>query len=291
MKNFLRLALVFALAVTAAGASVVPSAPNPTRFNPGDVMLATDWNNTVVGVYTWLNTYVVAALNKVTAKGDLYAYDGSAIQKRAVGTNGKVLVSRSSDSLGVAWETMTGSDSRTTKGDLITLDATGLIARVPVGTDGQVLGLADGYPTWTSQNTNPFPQGAIVAWSPAAAGTSTIPTGWTLADGSAGAPNLIGLFVIGTKPVGSPSSASPGGFGAYSPDSMHGSATHSHTGAIQAVTVIGNGSSSTHTTASGTTFTASTYAHTHTAASNLVRTITAGSCEPADYALVYIMKL
>ena len=292
MTNFIRLLVVFLLATSIAWASVVPPVGNPARFNPADTMRTVDhWNPTVVGIYTWVNTYIVGALNKLTAKGDMYIYDGSQLQKLAVGANTFKLVSRSSSQYGVQWENYTGENPRTTKGDLIYYDGAGNVNRLPVGVDGQVLTIGmTSTPSWSNVVSNPFPVGAIVSWSPAAAGTTTIPTGWTLCDGTSNSPNLIGLFVIGTKPIGSSSSASPGGFGAYTPDTQHGSNSHTHSGGLQAVEIIGDGSTSTHVAQAGSSFTASTLNHTHTA-NNYTRTISAGSGEPADYALVYIMKL
>lgn len=291
MTIFIRLLVVFLLASTIAGARVVEPAPRPARFNPGGLMRTlTDWNPTVVGVYTWVNDNIVATLNKLTAKGDFYIYDGAMLQKLPVGADGEVLRCDESEPFGVKWEAFTGEDPRATKGDIIYRDALGNILALPVGADGQVLTLVDGLPSWSDALTNPLPAGAIAAWSPAAAGTSTIPTGWTLCDGTADSPNLIGLFVIGTKPTGSSSSPSPGGFGAYTADTQHGGATHTHSKGSQVVTITGDGSTSTYVCQGGTTFTASKSAHTHTA-NNFVRPISAGSCEPADYALVYIMKL
>lgn len=295
MTNFIRLFLVFLLATAVASASVCPPIGQPARFNPGDVMRTLDhWNPTVVGVYTWLNTNVVAPLNLLVTKGDLYVYDGAHLQKLAVGTNGHKIVSRSSEQVGVKWESYSGEQPLTTKGDLLYFQDK-LVKRLPSGVDGQVLTVsATGVPSWSSALTNPFPVGSIVSWSPAAAGTSTIPSGWALCDGSNGTPNLIGLFVIGTKPNGSSSSASSGGFGAYTADSQHGSNTHIHSGYIASASGGGTGDGSNSQAPIILNGAPNQFgnpgSHYHSIPP-FVRSIQTASGEPADYALCYIMKL
>lgn len=289
MTNLIRLFLVFLLATAVASASVCPPIGQPARFNPGDVMRTLDhWNPTVVGVYTWLNTNVVAPLNLLVAKGDLYVYDGASLQKIAVGTDGHKVVSRSSEQVGIRWESYSGEQPLTTKGDLLYFQDR-LVKRLPVGVDGQVLTVgATGVPLWSSALSNPFPVGSIVSWSPAAAGTSTVPSGWALCDGSNGTPNLIGLFVIGTKPNGSSSSASSGGFGAYTADTGHGNKEHGHVGYIIGAQVT-SASSGSQTVQGGVSL-AATGNHAHST-NMILRGVSASAMEPADYALCYIMKL
>ncbi len=292
MINFIRLFCIFLLSATIAGASVCPPIGQPSRFNPGDTMKTlTDWNPTVVGVYTWVNTNIADTLNKLTAKGDMYVYDGSVLQKRAVGTNGQLLVSRPTDPFGVAWETYTGEDPRTTKGDVTVYNGAGLVERLPVGTDGQVLTVSANTAAWTDVVTNPFPRGAIASWSPAAAGTSTIPTGWALCDGTNSTPNLIGRFVIGAKPTGSSSSASIGGFGAYTADTANGANTHIHGSVLATGITTGPGTNvAVVLNAVGSGIASNQDIHTH-GISSVTRAIATRSGEPADFALVYIMKL
>jgi len=72
----------------------------------------------------------------LTTKGDINIY--STIDTRlAVGTNGQVLSSDSTESTGLKWITNSASDPVTTKGDLFTFDT--VDQRLPVGTNGQVL--------------------------------------------------------------------------------------------------------------------------------------------------------
>lgn len=293
MNLILRTIIILILTATAVGATVCPPIGQPTRYNPGDPYgPVANWNNTVVGVYTWVNTNIVNTLNKLTAKGDMYVYDGAALQKLAVGSNGKLLVSRSTDPKGVAWETYAGEDPRTTKGDTTYYDGVGGVQRLAVGADNQVLTVsASGIPSWTDVVSNPFPRGSVVSWSPAGAGTSTIPTGWTLCDGTNSSPNLIGLFVIGTKPTGSASSASLGGFGAYTADTTHGSNSHIHGSALATGITTGPGTNvAVILNAVGSGIASNQDIHTH-GISSVSRTIATHSGEPADYALVYIMKL
>lgn len=97
----------------------------------------------------------------VTAKGDLVGATGSGVPARvAVGTNGQVLTADSSQATGVAWSAAPGGGILATivdaKGDLIAGTAADTVARLAVGTDGQVLTAASAQSTgllWATPTT------------------------------------------------------------------------------------------------------------------------------------------
>jgi hypothetical protein len=257
---------------------------------------ATDWNNTIPGVCTYINNNIAAVLNVLTAKGDFYVYDGTALRAQTVGSNNKVLQADSTTNTGLSWNTYTGAAPLTTKGDLAVCNGS-IVTRVGIGTDGfalqanssDLLGV-----TWTSQSTgSQFPKGSVFAWSPIGAGTSTVPAGFVLCDGSNGTPNLIGLFVIGTRPNGSTSTPAPGGFGAYTVDAAgSGSKTHSHSVTSNATTTSPglSGSPAYIDIVPGSTVVNNgNPAHEHDIPS-AGGTSGAPTVEPSDYVLVYIMR-
>ena len=279
-------ALLFALP---ALASVVSSAVVPTTRAPNFTVTNTIWNSDVGGIYSYINNSIVPVLNKLTARGDMYVYDGTNLQRQAVGTDGQVLTANSGLGNGIGFASFANATQLTTKGDLLTY--AGAPVRLGVGANNTVLtarsGAAEGI-AWETP-TSVVPVGTICAWSPLGAGTSTIPGGWLLCDGSSGTPNLIGRFIIGTKPAGSVSAPSVGGYGAPSSDTNGtGAINHSHTLPSVAGTTS-NGSSSTVNANTGSSFTASTSNHTHTFTLGASATGITTS-EPADFALVYIMK-
>lgn len=280
------LALCLSLA-SAVSAAVVSSVSVPTTRITGEVITAEIWNADVGGVYTYLNNNVVPVLNLLFAKGDMYVFNGTALARQAVGTDGQVLTADSGQSNGIKWGTFADATALTTKGDILGYD-TGS-ARIPVGANGSVL-TADSTQAlgvkWAS-NASAFPTGSIIAWSPSFAGTNTIPTGWLLCDGTSSTPNLIGKFIIGGKPSTSSSTGSTGSYGNYNADSSHGSTSHTHTtNTATGTTSAGNGSQ---LVAPGSTNGVSIFNHTHTFTYGGQATSSA-STEPADYALCYIMK-
>lgn len=237
----------------------------------GDTVTSSEWNQWVGGIYTYINNNIVVELNKLNAKGNLLSHDGTsitAITNAGASDNGKVLTFNNAATTGWQLATAVGTAPLTTKGDIIGYSSSA--QRIPVSaTDGDVL---------TVDSTNAFgiawkggviPKGGIIAWSPSAAGTSTVPTGWHLCDGNSGRPNLIGRFILGTRPNGSSAAPAGSGFGVYTADSdPGGSVTHAHT-------VVAN----TSVSASG----APAFVVTTTSTS-------AASTMPACYALVYIIK-
>ncbi len=280
-------AMLFALPCFAA---VVSSAVPPTTRTTGTTITASIWNSDVGGIYTYINNNIIPVLNTVTTKGDLYVYDGAALQRQAVGSDNQVLTADSAQANGIKWASFANASALTTKGDLSVYGASA--TRLPIGSNTQVL-TADSAQTtgmkWAAPAAS-LPTGVIIAWSPLAAGTSTIPSGWLLCDGTSGTPNLIGRFIIGTKPSGSGSAASAGGYGALTVDT-NGTGTATHTHSLPSVSGSTSAGTNAVANASATspTFQCSTSGHSHTF------TVPAGtsgstSTEPADYALVYIMK-
>lgn len=70
----------------------------------------------------------------LTTKGDILSRSSSALARLGVGTDGKVLTAKASESTGLSWET---ANPNTTKGDLSGFSDE--IARIPIGTNFNVL--------------------------------------------------------------------------------------------------------------------------------------------------------
>ena len=283
----LAVALIFALPCMAA---VISAAVPPATRADGYTVTASTWNSDVGGIYSYINNNIVPALNKLTARGDLYIYDGSNLQALAIGADGTALTANSAAANGANWAVLANTTQLTTKGDLLTYGASAV--RLGVGSDGKLLTVRSSATegiAWETSSSS-IPTGSIIAWSPFAAGTSTVPSGWLLCDGSSSTPNLIGKFIIGTRTATSTSAAAAGGYGIYTVDANAGGAVN-HTHSLPAASgSTSNGASSTATAASSPgAFTASTFSHVHTFTAPS-GTSGATTSEPSDYALVYIMK-
>lgn len=296
-KNLLLLLLCLAVPLALAGP--LPSTTRQTRNNPGAIITSAQWNAAIPGICNYINTYVVTPLNKLTTKGDVYGFDGTNIQRVAAGTNGHALTVDSTLESGIGYQSPLAQQPMTTKGD--TLYGTGkTIARLPVGGDGNALGLVDGLPAWIDLSTSSnLPRGAIVPYSFSFAGSATVPAGFAVCDGTNSTPNLIGLFVIGTKPPGSSSSAVSGGYGAQGADGRGtGTATHTHAASYPTGLIGVNPFNLEYDGASnvtpygvyGTDATVAAPYHTHNQSGGAFG-VTSVSNEPSDYALVYLVKL
>jgi len=76
-------------------------------------------------------------------------------------------------------------------GDVVYYNGASWVA-LPKGSDGQVLTLASGVPTWAAGGGGSIPSGLIAMWHGAIA---SIPSGWVICDGNNGTPNLLDKFV------------------------------------------------------------------------------------------------
>lgn len=185
----------------------------------GHVVTATEWNNAVNTIYTYINnTLLASGLNVWTTKGDILVHDGSNIVRLAVGSNGQALTAQSGQPSGLQWVSLATTAALTTKGDLLVYSSTGPgLLRKAVGSDGQVLTArasnADGV-AWETPTS--FPSGMIAMWSGSLA---SIPSGWVLCDGNNSTPNLQGLMIVG---AGNTSPAATGGMGLMNPGGPHG---------------------------------------------------------------------
>mgnify|MGYP003527769641 FL=1 len=276
----------------------MPNASTPARLAPGHVITAAEWTAALTDVATFINNNVVSVFNLMTTKGDLLFSGGpDTIGKLAVGANTHIIYADSTQALGVKYAAATSQMVMTTKGDMQARNSTGM-TRIPVGTNGQAFtcdSTADSGFSWQTFSSD-WPKGAILAWSPTGATTTTIPTGWTVCDGTAGTPNLIGRFVIGTRPSSSGATPSSGGYGAQSVDS-NGAGVSAHGQAFS----LSGGTTATNTYNSSSDgheygddgirdgVAAARY-HTHTVAASSA-TLDSATVEPADYALIYLMKL
>lgn len=288
MKKILPLLALIALPALAH----VDSATVPPRVNGGDVLTAAQWNERVNGVYTFVNTYVAGMFNTMTTKGDLLSFTGSTFVRVPASTNGKVLYRDDSESSGLAFKTTAAENPTTTKGDLIYQAGSGL-ARLAVGSNDQILMASSELPVWASLSTA-YPKGSILALTPTGRGATDIPSGWRVCDGTNSTPNLIGRILIGTRPPGSGSTASAGGYGAQAVDANGtGTATHSHVVSIPSgntsLTTLNNASigyEENPTTGAGV---ATVRNHDHPFNNHTI-TLDSKSTEPADFALIYIIK-
>lgn len=287
----LLLNLLAALLIAAPSlAAVVSAITVPATRAGGYTVTAADLNADVGGLYSSINNGIIATLNKLTTKGDIYVYDGAALQRQGVGANNTVLTADSAQANGIKWAALANTTQLTTKGDLLTF--TTVPARIGVGTNGQVLTadstVSAGVKWATPSAAIAIPVGTIIAWSPAAAGTNTVPSGWQLCNGSGGSPNLIGRFILGGRPSGDTSAASSGGFGIETVDANGTGVTsvlHSHN---QLGTFTTSTNNATNNAVAGATPVAGTHTHTVTLSGNT--NIADAPTEPADYVLVYIMK-
>lgn len=241
MKRHLQAILVALLAgFSVLGVMAAQPIANVGAFNPkynGQIVYADDWNITIGGIYSYINSTLLSVsngLNCLTTKGDSYVFDGANLNVLHAGSNGQVVTADSAQATGLKFASISSVTTLTTKGDILGYSSTN--ARIPVGTDGQSLVAdstnANGVSWQTPSNV---PTGTIVSWSPTVAGTNTVPSGWCLCDGQAhtsGAvtitpPNLIGRFVLGTRPVGSGAQPSGGGYGAIV-EGNTGATGHAH---------------------------------------------------------------
>lgn len=295
MRRMFRWLSLLPIFITSAvlAAPIAPVAVPPTR-PAKTVITATIWNIEAVGLYSYINNTLAATLNCLTTKGDIYVYNGSTLTRQPAGTDGQVLTADSGSATGLSYGAFADGTALGAKGDLLGY-STGPAA-IAVGADGTVLTADSTSPTGVSWQTpvTSTPTGVIVAWSPVGAGTNTIPSGWALCDGQAHGesstvtPNLIGKFIIGTRPSGSTATPATGGFGAYAVDGPGGgSATHTHTFSASGTTSIPHEPAPLIVPA-GTIYTPGAE-HTHTF--TITGTTNAQSTEPSDYALVYIMKV
>lgn len=163
----------------------------------------------------------------------------------------------------------------TTAGDIPVATAAGVIGRLGIGTNGQILESRASEATgrkWV--NSGLVPVGGIVIWSGALA---SIPSGWQICDGTNGTPNLRDRFVVGS---GTSYAIGDTG-GAASANLQHShtltsptatNPTHTHTQAATnssgahshsiTTTSANTDSPANNTTGAGTTM--SSYGHSHT---------------------------
>ncbi len=286
--NPLLIVALWLTVICPAFGAVISSVAVPSTRTDGTTITASIWNNDVIGIYTYINNTLVNTLNVLTTKGDQYVYNGSNLTRLPVGTDGQILTSDSGTATGLQWAAFANSTPLTTKGDILTYSSTPV--RLGIGSDNQLL-IADSTQTtgnkWGSPSVG-IPKGTVMAWSPQYAGSSVAPNGWAFCDGVSG-PNLIGKFVLGTRPPGSSAVAASGGYGAQTADANGtGTATHTHGISASFSTGYPTGLVQVDRT-SPTSFEVSGQSHVHNVSYS--GTTDSATTEPSDYALVYIIKL
>lgn len=258
-----------------------------TNKTDGTVVYASDWNNTIGGLYTYITNDLLPQLNALTQKGDMYVYTGSSIVRLPAGSNGQVLTANSAVSTGVNWAAGAGLPI-TTKGDIIVGNGSGIAARLPVGSNGQVLTAdstqTNGVAYESVANLNP-PSGAIILWYQTYGGT--VPVGWQLCDGTNGTPNLIGMVVMGAQYTGGSATANANGYGNSFEGTYYGGTTVSGS-----VTIGGTTSSASNATniGAGTIGSVSVTPSSHTHTFGGTGSYSASN-QLASVGLQYIMKL
>ena len=97
----------------------------------------------------------------LTTKGDLYTYS-TADARLGVGTNNQQLLADSAQATGLKWAASPTS-TLTTTGDILYASSANTLARLGIGTSGQVLTVASGIPSWaTASSTTPACVGCTV---------------------------------------------------------------------------------------------------------------------------------
>lgn len=108
----------------------------------------------------------------LTTKGDLFGFN-TADARIPIGTNGQVLIADSAQSLGLKWGVDPTTDVVTTAGDLIYGTAADTVARLGIGTAGQVLQVNSGAtaPEWVTTSSGSMTQLASQTFSNTASHT------------------------------------------------------------------------------------------------------------------------
>lgn len=196
----------------------------------GHIVLATEWNAAVNGLYGYINdTLLTTGLNKMTAKGDMYAFDGAAMQVVSTGgaaNDGKLLVADSTVAVGVRFGSVANVTNLTTKGDLLGYSTAN--TRIPVGTDGYLLTARSSNANGVAWEAPPgIPIGGIIMWSQA---SGLIPSGYNICDGGTYngvvTPNMQGVFPVGAGTGTNPPAAS--GLGTLAVGAVGGANSHIH---------------------------------------------------------------
>jgi len=212
-----KLYLVLALFLIAIPCYAIATYTGFTTRATGYVVQASDWNNEFGNFIAHYNTNVIGTLNLLSAKGYLLSFDGTnyaAITNAGAADNNKVLQFDSTTTPGWKLSAIANTTALTTKGDLLGYAAN--LARIPVGTDGQVLTSRASNANGVAWESGGIPTGGILMWSGSIA---AIPSGYHLCDGTSGTPNLQGLFIVG---AGNVSPAATGGMGLVSPGGPSG---------------------------------------------------------------------
>jgi len=280
-------AILFAILLTVGLAAPLRSQPftAPSAFTnktDGTIVFASDWNNTIGGLYTYITYTLLPQLNILTTTGDQYYYNGSQLARLAIGSTGQVLTVAGGLP---TWASGAGLPL-TTKGD--TLGYTGsALARVAGGTNGQVLTYNTAASTnlaWANPANLQSAPGMIIMYNLTYGGS--IPSGWVLCDGTNNTPNMIGMIPIGGQASGGSSAANPAGYGNTSYGNTYGS-----TVAAGSVTVGGTTSSASTASNFGAgtigSFSATPSSHTHTFGGSGSFSVTN---QPASFSLIFIQK-
>ena len=297
-NNLLLLVSLLLLMTLPVGARIIPDVPKFIRYNPGDIPTAAGYNADVQNACNYINDNIVAALNVLDGQdpGAMYTFDALTQTMGVIPgptADNDVLTADSSNAAGVSYQSPTSQSVNIFKGD-ITVQSADTLTRLGVGANGTIL-TADATALtglkWLPKDlSGVYPTGAIVAWSPAAAGTTTIPAGFLLCDGLANTPNLIGRFILGNRPAGSNASAASGGYGAQLEGIGTGSkAAHIHT-VSSAATVTSSPPAGIGLVANGAVNNTASFTHTHTLNVGSLSTASMTTMEPSDIALCYIIK-
>lgn len=200
-------------------------------LSPGHIVLATEWNTAVGGIYSYINNTLLnpvagGGLNVVTTKGDLYVLDGTklgALSTGGAGNDGKLLTADSTQTLGVKWASVANVTNLTTKGDLLGFDTGN--NRVPVGTDGQFLKADSTQALGVKWDTPPsVPIGGIILWD--FSHQPAMPAGFSLCDGGTYSgittPNMVGVYCVGATGPGGSGGPAANGMGALASNTLAG---------------------------------------------------------------------